>query len=310
MAYPFAPDSWADPIGQSIYAGVVLLIFQAITLALWRLLKWIRRGGPTPKFISLIGWAGLLVPPIIVLGLVLFRRDLALIVAMTLVASVVPSVVAATRAYLAQSRMLEAISSKLARFSAIGVDDVVVNPDIEAYRKFLTTATSAFAFQGVGAEKLTRDFAVFQAMVSRCGTLASPVRLLMVSPDASWLQDGAARRGLGRASFSDRQAQSLQRVARIRNEFSGHILVRFYAARPVFRMMFANRAVCWLGHYTESAAMPGQNEYAEQSNSSVVLGKPEAQAPDQQLYGALETYFEEQWKSARRSEWDFKRFLN
>jgi len=232
------------------------------------------------------------------------------IVLLTLAVSFAPFAIAASKAYLGRGRELEWLRSKLSSFAAIGVDDVVVSPDTEAYSKFLAEATSAFAFQGIGAEKLTRDFAAFQSMVSRCGTPVSPVRLLLVSPEASWLKDGAARRGLGRSSFSDRQAQSLQRIARIRSEFSGQVAVRFYSARPVFRMMFVNRSICWLGHYTESAATPGQNEYAEQSNSSIVLGKPKAKAPDQQFYGALETFFDEQWESSRSEEWDFKRFLS
>ncbi|MDD2919730.1 hypothetical protein [Rhodoferax sp.] len=310
MTYPFTPDNWTDPISQSIYAGIVLLVLQTLLLGAWKLLKWIRREQPASKLITALGWAGLVMPPILVFALALVRRDVGIVLAATILVSAIPLALVAAREYIRQKQVVEALTSKLTRFSAIGIEDVVVNPDIEAYRSFLVRAHSAFAFQGVGAEKLTRDFEAFQSMVSRCGTPANPVRLLLISPEAHWLKHGAVRRGLGRSSFSDREIQSLQRIARVKKEFSGQILVRFYSSRPVFRLMFANQALCWLGHYTESAAIPGQNEYAEQSNSSLALGKPKAKAPDQQLYGALEIFFEEQWESAKGEEWDFDRFLN
>ena len=299
MTYPLVPEGWTDSINQNIYASVVVLIVQYFGYVVLRFLRWGYRGQPPSKLVGTLGWLWLLVPPVLVFVLALFGGYVNYIVASALLLSVMPVAVVMIRAY-----------TKLAHFNIMGFEDVIVNPGIDAYCKFLSDAHSAFWFQGVGAEKLTRNFEIFQSMVSRCGTPASPVRLLLVSPEASWLKDGAIRRGLGRSSFSDKQVESLQRVARVRNESNGQIVVRFYSSRPVFRMMFANQSVCWLGHYTESAAMRGQNEYAEQSNSSMVLGKPTAKAPDKQLYGALEMYFEEQWDSAKEEEWDFKRFLN
>ncbi len=257
------------------------------------------------QLVAILGWGILVAPPLIILGLVLRLQNTSTIIIFILTMSIIPFALVAGRKYFAMRRNL----TKLNRFNIVGINDVIINPDTEKYRRFLLAATSSFAFQGVGAEKLTRDFDIFQSMVSRCGTPANPVRLLLISPDVNWLKDGAARRGLGRSSFSDKQIQSLQRIARIKAEYSGHITVRFYSSRPVFRMMFANSEICWLGHYTESAALPGENEYAEQSNSSVVLRKPEGKAPDQQLYGALEMFFEEQWETSKESEWDFRTYL-
>lgn len=309
MAYPLTPESWADPISQNLYAGILTLLLQAVLLGAWRLLKKYRLAESAPKVTTFLGWSGLLVPPIFAVVAALVRWDASAITAALIAVSALPLGAVATKAYQTRGTAIHDLESKLRRFSEVGVDDVMFNPNVDAYTKFLTSANSAFSFQGVGAEKLTRDFNIFQAMVSRCGTPTHPVRLLLVSPDAAWLQEGAARRGLGRSSFADRQTQSLQRIARVKREFSGNIVVRFYTARPVFRLMFSDRSTCWLGHYTESAASPGQNEFAEQSNSSLVLARPRTKAPDQQLYGALEMYFEEQWNSAGSSEWDFSSYL-
>lgn len=309
MAYPLTPESWSDPISQSLYAGVLTLLLQTLLLGTWRLLRRYRIAASAPKITTFLGWSGLVAPPIIAVAAAVFRWDASAITALLIAVSALPLSFVATKAYRTRGIAIHALESKLRRFDEVGVDDVMSNPNVDAYTKFLSSANSAFAFQGVGAEKLTRDFDIFQAMVSRCGTPTHPVRLLLVSPHAAWLQEGAARRGLGRSSFADKQTQSLQRIARVKREFSGNIIVRFYTARPVFRLMFSDRTTCWLGHYTESAAAPGQNEFAEQSNSSLVLARPRTKAPDQQLYGALEMYFEEQWNFAGSSEWDFSNYL-
>lgn len=226
-----------------------------------------------------------------------------------LLLSLLPAATLLINLYRLQKQRAIRAESILGRLQAIGITDAIPNPDIDTYRGFIDDSNHSFAFLGVGAEKLTRDFNVFQAMVSRCGKPVAPVRFLLVSPDAEWLKSGAARRGLGKSTFLDKQAASLQRIARVKCEFSGEIIVRFYSTRPVLRLLFANRKSCWLGHYSESAATPGQNEFAEQSNSSVVLEQPNDRAPDQQLYGALETLFEEMWVNAKEAEWDFKTYL-
>lgn len=296
MAYPLVPDSWTDPVNQNLYASGLLLIVQIVVGLIRSLLRhyWTAAG----KVVSGLGWVTLAVPPVAIAVLTVVQGMVSRWTPAIFLVSLLPAAAVSVRGFI-QLRMLR----------EVGVQGAIKEPNIAAYQNFLKAANSSFAFLGVGAEKLTRDFDVFQHMVSRCGTPAKPVRLLLVSPNANWLQTGAARRGLNRTTFQAKQVDSLQKIKRIKTDFSGEIEVRFYSERPSLRLMFANGAVCWLGHYTETAATPGKNEFEQRSNSCVVLQRPSDRAPDQQLYGALEGLFDEMWESAKGQEWDYKTFL-
>jgi hypothetical protein len=309
VAYPLIPETWTDPVNQNLYASILIFLAQTASLGIWWLLKWLWKSRKDSVLLSSLGWLGVTVPPLLIFGASLFSGGASQWLQFTLFLSLLPAAIACFKAYATEHKKATRAEAILGRLQAIGVRDAIINPDIDVYREFLSNSNSSFAFLGVGAEKLTRDFNVFQAMVSRCGTSTTPVRLLLVSPDAEWLTAGASRRGLGKSAFLDNQAASLKRIARVRSEFSGQIVVRFYSTRPVLRLMFSNSRACWLGHYTESAAVPGQNEFAEQSNSSVLLQRPEDRAPDQQFYGALEALFQERWDFAGGTEWDFKTYL-
>lgn len=309
MAYPLVPEAWTEPVNQNLYASVFFLLTQTAILGLWWLLKRLWKNKRTPGLVSSLGWVGLAVPSLAILAIPLVWGTVSPWLSLTLMLSFLPAAITSFYAYKLQHDRAARAESILIRLQGIGIRDAVSNPDLDAYRNFLNNANSSFSFLGVGAEKLTRDFDAFQAMVSRCGTPTDPVRLLLVSPDADWLRAGASRRGLGKSTFLDKQATSLQRIARVRSEFSGEIAVHFYTTRPVFRLMFSSRRTCWLGHYSESASVPGQNEFAEQSNSSVLLERPDDRAPDQQLYGALEALFEEMWNLSGGTQWDFRNYL-
>jgi hypothetical protein len=296
LAYPFIPETWTEPVNQGLYASVVFLIFQIGLGLIQTLLK--RYWTVPSKVLSGLGWMTLTVPPVAIASISIVQGVVIRWMPAIFLLSLLPAVVVSIRG-LNQLRMLR----------ATGVHGAIREPNIAAYQDFLKAASSSFSFFGVGAEKLTRDFDVFQHMVSRCGTSAKPVRLLLVSPDAGWLQVGAARRGLNRTTFQAKQVDSLQKIRRIKLDFSGEIKVRFYSERPSLRLMFANGAVCWLGHYTETAATPGTNEFEQKSNSCVVLQRPSDRAPDQQLYGALEGLFDEMWETVKGTEWDFKTYL-
>ncbi len=166
MAYPLIPDSWTDPITQNLYAAVLFLLAQGIVLGVWRILKWFWRTKPTPRLVAALGWIGLFLPPLLMLALILTQPSKAGQIVMLTALSMAPAAVAAIRTYTALRRKANEIEGQLDRFVAVGVHDAIVNPTIDNYRRFLSAATSGFAFQGVGAEKLTRDFDVFQSMVS------------------------------------------------------------------------------------------------------------------------------------------------
>jgi hypothetical protein len=295
MNFPFVDADWTTPVNQNLYASVIFWLAQVGFSLLWSALK--RRMGAN-KFVSGLGWLVLALPPLAIVGVTLWQGVISPGTLLLFTLSLGPAGLQTMLAF----RSLRALR-------AAGVHGAIREPDVPAYQEFLTKANSGFSFLGVGAEKLTRDFDAFQAMVARCGTPSKPVRLLLVSPNATWLQTGASRRGLNRATFQSKQADSLEKIERIRTKFSGEIEVRFYHERPSLRLMFANGEVCWLGHYTETAAAPGRNEYEQKSNSCVVLKRPSDRAPDQQLYGALEGLFDEMWESARGHEWDFKTYL-
>ncbi|MFC3864069.1 hypothetical protein [Alcaligenes aquatilis] len=295
MDYPLTGESWTDPINQNLYASLIFWMLQIVVALIWRALK--RRVGPN-KFLSGMGWLILVLPPLAILGVCIWQGGAPRGVLILLVLSLLPATVRSVQA-----------SNKLKTLRAVGVCGAIQEPDVVAYRKFLTQANGGFSFLGVGAEKLTRDFEAFQAMVARCGTPSKPVRLLLVSPVAPWLQIGASRRGLNKTTFQAKHTDSLKKIERIKSQFSGEIEVRFYQDRPSLRLMFANGDVCWLGHYTETAATPGKNEYEQKSNPCVVLKRPSDRAPDQQLYGALEGLFDEMWTVAEKGKWDFKTYL-
>lgn len=296
MQYPFIPEGWTEPVNQNLYASLVFLISQIGLGLIQTLVK--RYWALSSKFVTGLGWVILTLPPVAIALLTLAQGMVSHWTPLIFLFSLLPAAGMSFRG-LNQLRMLR----------AAGVHGAIKQPNIADYQDFLKAANSSFSFLGVGAEKLTRDFDVFQHMVSRCGTSAKPVRLLLVSPNAGWLQVGAARRGLNRTTFQAKQVDSLQKIKRIKLDFSGEIEVRFYSERPSLRLMFANGAVCWLGHYTETAATPGTNEFEQKSNSCVVLQRPSDRAPDQQLYGALEGLFDEMWESAKGTEWDFKNYL-
>lgn len=295
MSYPWVNGEWTDPINQNLYASFVYSGLQVVAGLIWAVL---RRWTGTSKFVSGVGWLVLVVPPLAIVCTSLYQGIATPWMMLLFTLSLLPAAFQSVQTH----KTLKALR-------AAGVHGAIKEPGVNDYRDFLLQSNSGFSFLGVGAEKLTRDFDVFQAMVARCGTSSKPVRLLLVSPIASWLQTGASRRGLNKTTFKAKQADSLKKIERIRSTFSGEIEVRFYLERPSLRLMFANGDVCWLGHYTETAASPGMNEYEQKSNSCVVLKRPGDRAPDQQLYGALEGLFDKMWESAREQEWDFKTYL-
>lgn len=295
MSYPWVNGEWTDPINQNLYASFLFWVLQVVFGLIWSALK---RWTGTSKFVSGLGWLVLILPPLAIAGASVFQDIVTPWMMLLFTLSLLPAAFKSVQTH-----------KNLKALRAAGVHGAIEEPGVTDFRNFLIQANSGFSFLGVGAEKLTRDFDVFQAMVARCGTSSKPVRLLLVSPVASWLQTGASRRGLNKTTFQAKQADSLEKIERVKSKFSGEIEVRFYQERPGLRLMFANGDVCWLGHYTETAASPGMNEYEQKSNSCVVLKRPSDRAPDQQLYGALEGLFDEMWESARGQEWDFKTYL-
>ncbi len=295
MSYPWVNGEWTVPINQNLYASFLFWVLQIVLGLIWSALK---RWTGTSKFVSGLGWLVLTLPPLAIVGSSVFLGVVTPWMMLLFTLSLLPAAFKAIQTH-----------KNLKALRTAGVHGAIEEPGVTDFRNFLMQANSGFSFLGVGAEKLTRDFDVFQAMVARCGTSSKPVRLLLVSPVASWLQTGASRRGLNRTAFQAKQADSLEKIERVKSKFSGEIEVRFYQERPGLRLMFANGDVCWLGHYTETAALPGMNEYEQKSNSCVVLKRPGDRAPDQQLYGALEGLFDEMWESAREQKWNFKTYL-
>lgn len=295
MSYPWVNGDWTDPINQSLYASFLFWVLQNLGMLIWSALK---RWTNLNKVVSALGWLVLALPPLAIVGASLRQGVVTPWMILLFSLTLLPAIIKSVQTFMALKALHRA-----------GVHGAIQDPGVADYREFLIQAHSKFAFLGVGAEKLTRDFDVFQAMVARCGTSSKPVRLLLVSPTASWLHTGASRRGLNKAAFQIKQEDSLRKIARVKSEFSGELEVRFYQDRPGLRLMFANGDVCWLGHYTETAASQGKNEYEQRSNSCVVLRRLGDRAPDQQLYGALEGLFDEMWESTRGQQWDFKTYL-
>lgn len=295
MSLPFFSEGWTETIALNLIASIAILVFQYIYGAIWSFRK---RRNRDAKLSNRSGWLVLALPPVAIIGICAWQRlvDTEMLVLFAL--SLLPATIFTVK-----------IANQLSALRGAGVHGVISEPSVKDYQKFLCNAYSGFSFLGVGAEKLTRDFEVFQAMVVRCGTPSRPVRLLLVSPDAAWLQEGASRRGLNKTTFQTKQIDSLQNIKRVKADFSGELEVRFYRTRPSLRLMFANDDICWLGHYTETVATPGANEYEQKSNSCVILKRPGDRAPDRQMYGALKGLFDEMWESAEEERWDFKTYL-
>ena len=249
MSYPLVNGEWTIPINQNLYASFVFWGLQVVFGLIWAALK---RWTGTSKFVSGMGWLVLTLPPLAIAGAAVHQGVVTSWMMFLFTLSLLPAAFRSVQAH-----------NNLKALRAAGVYGAIEQPGVADYRDFLLQANSGFSFLGVGAEKLTRDFDVFQAMVARCGTSSKPVRLLLVSPIASWLQTGASRRGLNKTTFKAKQADSLEKIEWIKSKFSGEIEVRFYQERPSLRLMFANGDVCWLGHYTETAATPGINEYEQ-----------------------------------------------
>lgn len=305
MNFPWVSEAWTEPIGQNLYASALLLVGQAFLL----ILKLAYKKRNTPLLISLLHWVALVITPAAIFLYSLLNAKTDRIYFLVFSVSLVPlfwSLLGKSRLILARVADLE---PRINRLTRLGIYDAVLEPHVDDYKEFLDRTVSDFALLGIGAEKLTRDFETFRLMVTRCGTPSKPVRLLLVFPDAEWLREGAQRRGLGQSSFREIQIASLKKIACVRHEFRGHVEVRFYRAKPIFRMLFSNHRECWFGHYTDSVSQTGTNEYMDRSNSNIVVAAPEGKPPDLEFFGALTHYFDDAWERAKGDTWDFKTWI-
>ena len=309
MSYPWVPDSWVEPVSQNLYASLILIVVQSIAVMVWRGLAWGYRNRGAPKFVTLFGWLTLALVPLTLLAIGLREENVSRIQFAAFALSLTPLLLVLNHRQRSFAYKAAEVLAKTDRLRHLGFHDAVVQPHVEDYKRFLEASVSDFALLGIGAEKLTRDFETFRSMVTRCGKPARPVRLLLVSPDANWLGDGARRRGLGQSNFREIQIASLRRIARVREEFSGNVEVRFYTWRPVFRLLFSNHNLCWFGHYSESVSNTGTNEFIDRSNSNVVVMAPQGKALDLEFFGALEHHFDELWEQSRGMTWDFKTYI-
>lgn len=309
MTYPWVPSSWLEPVSQNLYASIVFVLGQGIAFLIWRGLKWVYRNRNTPRFVTVFEWTALALAPIALLAEGLREENASRLQFLAFALSIAPLLWVLRNRYKKFAVQSSETLAKTDRLRHMGFHDAIVQPHVDDYKRFLDAAVSNFALLGIGAEKLTRDFESFRSMVTRCGTSSKPVRLLLVSPDANWLGDGARRRGLGQSNFKEIQITSLQRIARIREEFRGPIEVRFYTWRPVFRLLFSNNNLCWFGHYSESVSTTGTNEFIDRSNSNVVVMAPQGKALDLEFFGALQHHFDELWEQSKEAAWDFKTYI-
>lgn len=302
MSYPLVPSSWTDAISQNLYASLLLVLIEVAAVVLKPFVvrlqhDWSVRSIRLPVVPTLVSCCTISYSLLLLSMKVVERNAVA-----TLTASLVLTLVA----WALEVRVLQLKARQLTDLQAVGIRAAVVDPTVEDYSKLLKSSRNQFLFMGLGAEKLTRDFPVFQDAMNRCATADRPVRFLLTSPDVPWLQEAAERRGLASLEFRQKLLQSLVRLKAVKEDSSIPIEVRFYRLRPTLRLIFTSD-VCWLGYYSESVNYPGKNEFENMSHSNVVFGRDFGSDEERAFCGALRAHFETRWNDAE--PWDFARYL-
>jgi hypothetical protein len=196
----------------------------------------------------------------------------------------------------------------ISRMHSIGVYDINIEPKVDDYKRILDNAHNGFDMMGIGADKVTRDFDTFRLAMSRCSSVR-PVRFLLIAPDIAWVNESAIRQGLVGSNFKERIIRSLKLIAKLHNEYSIPVEVRFYRTKPIFRVMITNNDECWLGYYCDSVVSTGQNEFESKGNSSLILKRPSNRPQDREFFGVAKAYFEQQWDMPGVEKWDFTKYL-
>ncbi|MEI8574529.1 hypothetical protein U737_20055 [Methylomonas sp. LW13] len=310
MKFPFAPDSWSDPIWQGMIASSVVLIIQVIGATI---LTWVRKSrikAGRNDFGSLLYIAVTAVPFIVLLIISAYSTNITGIhVLFIAVSSLIPFFMLSSYIFRVEKN-LRGSAELLARLHAAGVHDAVIDPTIEDYSNLLKGTIHGFSLLGVGAEKLTRDFEVFKSAMNRCSNNNNPARFLLVAPDVDWVHEGATRRGLGKSHFKELLIRSLRKIKQLKEEYQTPIEVRFYRSKPLFRILLINNNECWFGYYSESVVNTQENEFENKSHTTLIVRKPLDIPPDREFYGATEEYFNQLWKQAKRDVWDFEKYLS
>jgi hypothetical protein len=167
------------------------------------------------------------------------------------------------------------------------------------YTTALELCKHSLHFLGIGATKLTGNREAFRRAIERCNR-TEPVKLLLSRPDAEELEQSARMAGRDKVSYQDAVLESLRFIAALRNIEAKNIVVRFYAQRPAFRLMFIDDSICLVSYYVMGK---GNGSQLPQLHVLKTAGAQDTEA----LYFGFSEYFERIWNDS--VEWDFQEFL-
>jgi hypothetical protein len=187
------------------------------------------------------------------------------------------------------------------RFWAVGLRgaDPQITKGIN-YEQALKLCKNQLEFLGTGAAKLTRE-REFEAALLRCRH-DRPIKFLLCKPTADILTQATKRAGIDADTYRKVVLESLQKIARLRNDRKLNIEVRFYREPSIFRLMFIDDSIC----------LTSYNLFGEGDGSQLpqlyVIKPPDDQRVVSSFFYPLRVYFDELWQ--RGDIWNFSDFLN
>jgi hypothetical protein len=187
------------------------------------------------------------------------------------------------------------------RFWAVGLRGA--DPEIAKginYDQALKLCKNQLEFLGTGGAKLTTEREFEQALL-RCRQ-DRPIKFLLCKPTADILTHATKRAGRDADTYRKVVLDSLQKIARLRNDRKLNIEVRFYTEPSIFRLMFIDDSIC----------LASYNLFGEGDGSQLpqlhIAKPPEDQRVVTSFFYPFKVYFDELWLHG--DVWNFSDFLD
>jgi hypothetical protein len=184
------------------------------------------------------------------------------------------------------------------RLGIIGADDEI-DKGLDCKRS-LQLVTNSLDFLGIGAYKLTKEKAEFEAAIQRCSRESRPVKFLLCNPTNAELEEIARQAGKDPAEYRSRVVESLRSIAALRNLRDRNIEVRLYDRLPLFRLMFIDGWLCLASHYVFGEGDGGKWPQ--------LLVSTQGRQVKTSLFYPFERYFNSLWQASEI--WDFSSYLD
>lgn len=185
----------------------------------------------------------------------------------------------------------------LSNFRKVGIASVFLKTsagiDFDASLKL---AQTDFQFLGIGAHKLVSS-SEFEPAMERCSTNGRTAKFLLSDPENPSLERMARRNNIDPAIYKARVNESIQKLARLRDQRGLNIDIRLYkndldADYQRFRLLFVDNNFCIFG-WTIWGAHEGKE------NPQIILkNNNNSSQGDPNIYKVFRDYYDAIWEQA------------